>query len=124
MAISGVSSGSSGYGMNVGRGSAVGGLKIEAQSDLDSVRKKGLVAFARESKKSAWEEKLKQWREEAMGSMGLTQDRLDAMPAEQRSAAQKMIEEAVQQKIKEAMESARAQGKDGVSVPQFVDMSV
>ena len=110
--------------MNVGRGSAVGGLKIEAQSDLDSVRKKGLVAFARESKKSAWEEKLKQWREEAMGSMGLTQDRLDAMPAEQRSAAQKMIEEAVQQKIKEAMESARAQGKDGVSVPQFVDMSV
>jgi D-mannonate dehydratase len=124
MTISGISGGYSGYGMNVGRGSAVGGIKIEAQSDLDSVREKGLVAFARDAKKTAWEEKLKQWREEAMKAMGLTQDRLDAMPPEQRSAALKMVEEAVQQKIKDAMESARKQGKDGVSVPQFVDMSV
>jgi isopropylmalate/homocitrate/citramalate synthase len=123
MTISGISGGYSGYG-NVGRGSAVGGPKIEARSDVDSVREKGLVAFARDAKKTAWEEKLKQWREEAMKAMGLTQDRLDAMPPEQRSAALKMVEEAVQQKIKDAMESARKQGKDGVSVPQFVDMSV
>ena len=124
MTISGISGGYSGYGMNVGRGSAVGGLKTEARTDVDSVREKGLVAFARDAKRTAWEEKLKQWREEAMGSMGLTQDRLDAMPPEQRTAALKMVEEAVQQKIKEAMESARKQGKDAVSVPQFVDMSV
>ncbi|CAN7586701.1 hypothetical protein [Caulobacter sp. LjRoot300] len=124
MTISGISGGHSGYGMNVGRGSAVGGSKIEARSDVDSVREKGLVAFARDAKKTAWEEKLKQWREEAMKTMGLTQDRLDAMPPEQRSAALKMVEEAVQQKIKDAMESARKQGKDGVSVPQFVNMSV
>jgi hypothetical protein len=124
MTISGISGGYSGYGMNVGRGLAVGGIKTEAQSDVDSVREKGLVAFARDAKKTAWEEKLKQWREEAMKAMGLTSERLDAMPPEQRSAALKMVEEAVQQKIKEAMESARKQGKDGVSVPQFVDMSV
>jgi hypothetical protein len=110
--------------MNVGRGLAVGGIKTEARSDVDSVREKGLVAFARDAKKTAWEEKLKQWREEAMKAMGLTSERLDAMPPEQRSAALKMVEEAVQQKIKDAMESARKQGKDGVSVPQFVDMSV
>jgi hypothetical protein len=124
MTISGISGGYSGYGMNVGRGPAVGGIKTEAQSDVDSVREKGLVAFARDAKKTAWEEKLKQWREEAMKAMGLTSERLDAMPPEQRSAALKMVEEAVQQKIKDAMESARKQGKDGVSVPQFVDMSV
>jgi hypothetical protein len=124
MTISGISGGYSGYGMNVGRGLAVGGIKTEARSDVDSVREKGLVAFARDAKKTAWEEKLKQWREEAMKAMGLTSERLDAMPPEQRSAALKMVEEAVQQKIKDAMESARKQGKDGVSVPQFVDMSV
>jgi isopropylmalate/homocitrate/citramalate synthase len=124
MAISGIGGGFSGYGMNVGRGSAVGGVKIEAKTDVDSVREKGLVAFARDAKKTAWEEKLKQWREEAMKAMGLTQDRLDAMSPEQRSGALKMVEEAVQQKIKDAMESAKKQGKDGVSVPQFVDMSV
>ena len=124
MTISGISGGYSGYGMNVGRGSAVGGLKTEARTDVDSVREKGLVAFARDAKRTAWEEKLKQWREEAMKAMGLTQERLDAMPPEQRTAALKMVEEAVQQKIKEAMESARKQGKDAVSVPQFVDMSV
>ena len=124
MAISGIGGGFSGYGMNVASGSAVGGTKTEARTDIDSVREKGLVAFARDAKKTAWEEKLKQWREEAMKAMGLTQDRLDAMPPEQRTAALKMVEEAVQQKIKDAMESARKQGKDGVSVPQFVDMSV
>jgi hypothetical protein len=124
MTVSGISGGYSGYGMNVGRGSAVGGTKTEARTDVDSVREKGLVAFARDAKKTAWEEKLKQWREEAMKAMGLTQERLDAMPPEQRTAALKMVEEAVQQKIKEAMEGARKQGKDGVSVPQFVDMSV
>jgi hypothetical protein len=123
MSISGVSGGYSGWGMNVASGSAVGGLKIESKSDLDSVREKGLVAFARDAKKSAWEEKLKQWREEAMGAMGLTQDRLDAMPAEQRSAALKQIEEAVQKKIRETMENAKAQGQDGVSVPNFVDIT-
>jgi len=124
MAISGVSGGYSGWGMNVASGSAVGGLKIESKSDLDSVREKGLLAFAKDAKKNAWEEKLKQWREEAMGAMGLTQDRLDAMPAEQKAAALQQIEEMVKQKIHEAMENAKAQGKDGVSVPQFVDMSV
>lgn len=124
MTISGVSGGYSGWGMNVASGSAVGGIKIEAQSDIDSVKEKGLLAFAKDAKKNAWEEKLRQWRDEAMKSMGLTQDRLDAMPPEQRSAALKQVDEMVKQKIHEAMENAKAQGKDGVSVPQFVDMSV
>ncbi len=123
MAVSGVSGGVVGYGMAVNRGAAVGNTRIESSSDLDSVREKGLVAFARDAKKTAWEEKLKQWREEAMGAMGLTQDRLDAMPGEQRAAALKLVDDAVKQKIQDALESARAQGKSGVSVPQFVDVS-
>src|ERR1700754_4154054 len=105
MAISGISGGYSGYGMNVAGGTSVGKIKTEAQSDIDSVREKGLVAFARDAKKTAWEEKLKKWREEAMQALGLTPERLDAMPPEQRTAALKMVEEAVQQKIKDAMES-------------------
>lgn len=124
MTISGVSGGYSGWGMNVASGQAVGGVKIESRSDIDSVKEKGLLAFAKDAKKNAWEEKLRQWREDAMKSMGLTQDRLDAMPAEQRAAALQKIDEMVKQKIHEAMENAKAQGKDGVSVPQFVDMSV
>ena len=123
MSVSGVSGSFVGYGMAVNRGAAVGNPKIESNSDLDSVREKGLVAFARDAKKTAWEEKLKQWREEAMGAMGLTQDRLDAMPGEQRAAALKLVDDAVKQKIQDALESARAQGKSGVSVPQFVDVS-
>ena len=122
MAISGVSGGIGGYGMSVGRGSAVG-AKVESNSDLDSVREKGLLAFARDAKKTAWEEKLKQWREEAMGAMGLSEDRLAAMPAEQRAAAMKLVDDAVKQRIQDAMESAKAQGKSGVSAPQFVDIS-
>jgi len=124
MAISGVSGGVAGYGMSIGRGSAVGGLKVESNSDLDSVREKGLVAFARDAKKTAWEEKLKQWRAEAMSGMGLSEDRLSAMSAEQRSAANALIDDAVKQRIRDAMESAKAQGKSGVAVPQFVDLSV
>ena len=123
MTISGISGGFAGYGMSVNRGAAIGVPKIESNSDLDSVREKGLLAFARDSKKSAWEEKLKQWREEAMGAMGLTEDRLNAMPAEQRGAALKLVDEAVKQKIQEAMENAKVQSKSGVSVPQFVDVS-
>ena len=124
MTISGISAGGGGYGMSVNRGSAIGASKIESSSDLDSVREKGLVAFARDAKKTAWEEKLKQWREEAMAAMGLTQDRLDAMSAEQRGAAMQLVDDAVKQKIKDAMESAKVQGKSDVSVPRFVDMSV
>jgi hypothetical protein len=124
MTISGISGGFAGYGMSVNRGSAVGAPKIESNSDLDSVREKGLLAFSRDAKKTAWEEKLKQWREEAMGAMGLTQDRLDTMPSEQRSAALKLVDDAVKQKIQDAMENAKAQGKSSVSVPQFVDVSV
>jgi hypothetical protein len=34
------------------------------------------VAFAKEAKKDAWEEKLKQWKAEAMKNMGLTEESL------------------------------------------------
>jgi len=124
MVISGVSGGAAGYGMNIGRGSAVGGTKTESNSDIDSVREKGLLAFARDAKKTAWEEKLKQWRAEAMSAMGLSEDRLSTMSAEQRSAANKLIDDAVKQRIHDAMENAKAQGKSGVAVPQFVDLSI
>jgi hypothetical protein len=97
---------------------------MEAARDLDKVRDKGLVAFAKEAKKDAWEEKLKRWKEEAMKGMGLTETSLAAMDPNQRTAALQQIDEAVKAKIKEAMEGAKAQAKSGVAVPNFVDLSV
>lgn len=97
---------------------------LDAASDLDKVRDKGLVAFAKEAKKDAWEEKLKQWKAEAMKNSGLTEESLAAMSPDQRTSALQQIDEAVKAKIKEAMDGAKAQAKNGMAVPNFVDLSV
>lgn len=127
MAISGVSGGYAGWG-SIGGSSALSGSmslgSLDASSDLDKVRDKGLLAFAKDAKKTAWEEKLKQWKAEAMKAMGLTDEGLAAMSSDQRAAAMKQVNEAVQAKIKEAMDGAKAQAKNGVAVPNFVDFSV
>lgn len=124
MAISGISGG--GYSMwsPVGAASAMGASPLDAASDVDKVRDKGLVAFAKEAKKDAWEEKLKQWKAEAMKNAGLTEDSLAAMTPDRRTDALQQINEAVKAKIKEAMDGAKAQTKSGLAVPNFVDMSV
>jgi len=123
MAISGISGGYSTW-SPVSAASALGASPMEAVSDLDKVRDKGLVAFAKEAKKDAWEEKLKQWKEEAMKNMGLTAESMAAMTPDQRTDAMLQIRDAVQAKIKEAMEGAKAQAKSGLAVPNFVDFSV
>lgn len=128
MAISGIGSGFSAFaamGLNHLRGR--GGE--ETGSDVEAVRKDGLVAFAKNAKKDAWEEKLKQWRAEVLGAMGLSEDRLAAMAPDARAQIERQIEEAVQRKIKDAMEAAQEEGKrkgqqGQLSVPQFVDISV
>lgn len=126
MAISGISGG--GY-SNWSPLAALSATKasttaLEGASDLDKVRDKGLVAFAKEAKKDAWEEKLKQWKAEAMKNAGLTEESLAAMSPDQRTQALQQIDEAVKAKIKEAMDGAKAQAKNGLAVPNFVDMSV
>lgn len=127
MSISGLGSGFSAFaamGMNQvrGRGEVVDGNVAE-------VRKDGLVAFAKNAKKDAWEEKLKQWRAEVLGAMGLTEERLTAMAPDARAQIEKQIEDAVQRKIKDAMDGAQEEGKrkaqqGQISMPQFVDISV
>jgi len=124
MAISGVSGGGYSTWSPVSAAASFGTTPLEGASDLDKVRDKGLVAFAKEAKKDAWEEKLKQWKAEAMKNMGLTEDRLAAMSPDQRTDALQQIRDMVQAKIKEAMDGAKAQAKSGVAVPNFVDMSV
>jgi hypothetical protein len=123
MTISGISGGYSNW-SPIAAASAKSSTPLDAASDLDKVRDKGLVAFAKEAKKDAWEEKLKQWKAEAMKNMGLTEESLAAMTPDQRVGAQQQIDEAVKGKIKEAMEGAKAQAKSGVAVPNFVDLSV
>jgi hypothetical protein len=123
MAISGISGGFSNWNP-LAAVSAKSSTPLDAASDLDKVRDKGLVAFAKEAKKDAWEEKLKQWKAEAMKNMGLTEGSLAAMTPDQRVGAQQQIDEAVKGKIKEAMDGAKAQAKNGVAVPNFVDLSV
>jgi hypothetical protein len=123
MAISGISAGYSNW-SPLSVASARGASALDAASDLDKVRDKGLVAFAKEAKKDAWEEKLKQWKAEAMKNMGLTEDSLAAMTPDQRTAALQQVDEAVKARIKEAMDGAKAQAKNGLAVPNFVDFSV
>ena len=123
MAISGISGGYSAWSPANGV-SASAFSPMEPVSDLDKVHDKGLVAFAKEAKKDAWEEKLKAWKEEAMKNMGLTEQGMAAMSPDQRADALQQIKGAVQAKIKEAMEGAKAQAKSGLAVPNFVDFSV
>ena len=123
MAISGISGGYSNW-SPIAAASVKSSTPLEAASDLDKVRDKGLVAFAKEAKKDAWEEKLKQWKAEAMKNAGLTEESLAAMGPDQRTAALQQIDEAVKARIKDAMDGAKAQAKSGVAVPNFVDLSV
>jgi hypothetical protein len=124
MAISGISGGGYSTWSPIAAASAMGSPALDAASDLDKVRDKGLVAFAKEAKKDAWEEKLKAWKEEAMKNIGLTEESLAAMSPDQRTTALQLINEIVKSKIKEAMEGAKAQAKNGLAVPNFVDLSV
>ena len=123
MTISGISGGYSMW-SPVSAASAKGSTSMEAASDLDKVRDKGLVAFAKEAKKTAWEEKLKEWKAEAMKNAGLTEESLAAMGPDQRTAALQQIDEAVKARVKDAMDGAKAQAKSGLAVPNFVDFSV
>src|SRR6478752_1546051 len=106
MAISGISGG--GYSVwsptSAASAQKASSLAIDTASDLDKIRDKGLVAFAKEAKKDAWEEKLKQWKAEAMKNAGLTEKSLAAMSPDQRTAALQQIDEAVKARIKEAMD--------------------
>jgi uncharacterized protein YgfB (UPF0149 family) len=125
MAISGISGGYSSWSpLSAASAQKASTTAIETASDLDKIRDKGLVAFAKEAKKDAWEEKLKQWKAEAMKGMGLTEESLAAMSPDRRTEALQKIDEIVKGKIKEAMDNAKAQAKGGLGVPNFVDMSV
>jgi hypothetical protein len=129
MSVSGIGGGA-GWAAYAARGLNTIGVKTEASSDVDAVRKDGLVTFAKNAKKEAWLRKLQEWRDEAMKAMGLTPEKLDAMSPEARAKALQQVDEYVQRKIKDAMEAAREEGKrkgapkDQMSVPQFIDMSV
>jgi|GEM_PF-1626161 len=111
------------------RGTATVRIDNGPSSDVDTIREKGLTTFVKEAKAKAWAEKLKQWRDEAMKAMGLTEEKLAAMSPEARAEALKQIDEYVRRKIEEAMNAAREEGKrkgeklGGTSVPQFVDLT-
>ena len=128
MSVSGIAGG--GWAAYAARGLNTVGVATDGDADIAAVRKDGLTTFARNVKKEAWLEKLRQWREEAMKSLGLTDAKLAAMGPEARTKALAQVEEAVQRKIKDAMEAAQEEGKrksaetGQVSVPQFVDFSV
>jgi len=111
------------------RGTATVRIDSGENSDVATVREKGLTAFAKQAKAEAWAEKIRRWKDEAMKAMGLTQERLDAMSPEERAKAMQQIDEYVRRKIDEAMQSAREEAKrkgqslGGTGVPQFVDFS-
>ncbi|MCK5909095.1 MAG: hypothetical protein KAG62_04020, partial [Caulobacter sp.] len=114
MSVMGVG-GSAGWASLMTRGvskadGASGAAASGPTSDLEAVRKDGLLTFAKNAKKEAWLEKLRQWREEAMKSLGLTDEKLASMAPEARTKALQQVEDAVQRRVKDALETAREEG--------------
>lgn len=78
-----------------------------ARKDIDFIRQNGLLAFIDEVHKR----KLEELRAGILGTMGLSEESLAEMSADQRGLIEKMIAERIQQKL--AAEAAMKNGHGG-----------
>ena len=67
----------------------------QPKSDLDIVREKGFTAYAKEVE----ERKREELREKILNRMGLSEEDLDKMPAEQRAAIEDLIAQEIQRRM-------------------------
>jgi hypothetical protein len=65
------------------------------QSDLEFIREKGFAAYAEEVEKR----KMEEMREKILAKMGLSEEDLDKMPAEQRAAIEDLIAQEIQRRM-------------------------
>jgi len=70
------------------------------KSDLDIVREKGFTAYAKEVE----ERKREELREKILNRMGLTEEDLKKMPAEQRAAIEDLIAQEIQRRMQASAE--------------------
>ena len=70
------------------------------KTDLDIVREKGFTAYAKEVE----ERKREELREKILNRMGLSEEDLEKMPAEQRAAIEDLIAQEIQRRMQASAE--------------------
>ena len=81
-----------------------------AQTDMDFIRENGFAAYAKEVEKR----KMEEMREEILARMGLSEEDLDKMPAEQRAAIEDLIAQEIQRRM-QANAEAEDDDKGGLA---------
>lgn len=81
-----------------------------AQTDMDFIRENGFAAYAKEVEKR----KMEEMREEILARMGLSEEDLDKMPAEQRAAIEDLITQEIQRRM-QANAEAEDDDKGGLA---------
>jgi len=81
----------------------------EAADAVAYVREHGLVAYAEELRR----QKIEEMREEILRTMGLTEEALSALPAEQRSAIEKAIAQEIEKRLAAETLGNGGSGDDG-----------
>jgi len=116
--VSGVSGGISGGGFDMFAPEAVANPNQPAwvtsfQDTLKEIHEKGFLAYAKDLN----EAKLEELRKKILDKMGLSEDDLDKMSAQQRSAIEKMISEEIRERLAAQTEmkaqGAESQGAEG-----------
>lgn len=74
------------------------------QQDLAAIREKGFSAFVEDMQK----QKMEELRKEILAAMGLTEEALKEMPADQRAAIEKIVAEEIRRRL-----SAQSTVEDG-----------
>lgn len=82
------------------------------QRDLEAIREQGFRAFAEDLEKR----KLERLREKILSAMGLNEQALEEMPAEQRAAVEKIVAREIQRRLAatDAVENGGQAGPSGL----------
>lgn len=92
---------------------------VEKKRLIDEIREKGFQAFLKELE----QKKMEELRKKILGSMGLSEEQLQKMPAEQRAQIEKMVNQEI---IKRMVANAQMNTENGTSlaVVQTVQVDV
>lgn len=84
-------------------------VSVEKKSLIDEIREKGFQAFLKELE----QKKMEDLRKKILGSMGLSEEDLQKMPAEQRAQIEKMVSQEI---VKRMLANAQMNTENGTSL--------
>ena len=84
--------------------------KSESESLFDEIKDKGFSAYAKEVQ----DKKMEELRKKILGQMGLSEEDLNKMPAEQRAAIEKIVAQEMQKRLS-AQSELNKDGKNDVN---------